>query len=375
MKLVIAPDKFKGSMTALEVADAVETGWRRVLPTTEIIKVPMADGGEGTVRSLVDATEGQLVEVKVTGPLGETRTAVYGLLGDGETAVIEMSSASGLALVPREKRNPWITTTYGTGELIKAALGAGRRRLIIGIGGSATNDGGMGMAQALGVRFLDEEGRELGSGGGELARLARIDTSGMDLPALEVVVACDVSNPLTGPEGASHIYGPQKGATPQMVAELDKALANMAQVVKKDLGLEVSHIPGSGAAGGLGAGLIAFLGAQLKPGVEIVLEVTGLAEKLVGADLVITGEGAMDGQTVYGKTPVGVAKVAKAQGIPVIAVVGSMGSGIEAVYGAGIDAVFTIVQGPCRLDEAIERGPELVAQVSENLARVIRRLK
>lgn len=375
MKLVIAPDKFKGSMTALEVADAVETGWRRVLPTTEIIKVPMADGGEGTVRSLVDATEGQLVEVKVTGPLGETRTAVYGLLGDGETAVIEMSSASGLALVPREKRNPWITTTYGTGELIKAALGAGRRRLIIGIGGSATNDGGMGMAQALGVRFLDEEGRELGSGGGELARLARIDTSGMDLPALEVVVACDVSNPLTGPEGASHIYGPQKGATPQMVAELDKALANMAQVVKKDLGLEVSHIPGSGAAGGLGAGLIAFLGAQLKPGVEIVLEVTGLAEKLVGANLVITGEGAMDGQTVYGKTPVGVAKVAKAQGIPVIAVVGSMGSGIEAVYGAGIDAVFTIVQGPCRLDEAIERGPELVAQVSENLARVIRRLK
>ncbi|MBO8126901.1 MAG: glycerate kinase [Firmicutes bacterium] len=375
MKIVIAPDKYKGSLTALEVAKAIATGLRRVLPNLEVVEVPMADGGEGTVQSLVDATGGTLREVEVTGPLGERRPASYGILGDGRTAVIEMAAASGLALVPRDRRNPLITTTRGTGDLIKAALDEGCTRLIIGIGGSATNDAGAGMAQALGARLLDVNGQELGPGGAELARLARIDLGGLDSRirsgAVEVVVACDVANPLTGPQGASSVYGPQKGATPEMVQQLDAALANFARVVKRDLGLEVDTIPGAGAAGGLGAGLIAFLGGELKPGVEIVLEVTGLVEKLEGADLVITGEGAMDGQTAYGKTPSGVARVAKERGIPVIAIVGTVGKGIEEVYGIGIDAVFSIINRPCTLEEAMAEGAELIVQTAENIGRLL----
>lgn len=375
MKIVIAPDKYKGSLTALEVARAIATGLRRVLPNLEVVEVPMADGGEGTVQSLVDATGGTLREVEVTGPLGERRPASYGILGDGRTAVIEMAAASGLALVPRDRRNPLITTTRGTGDLIKAALDEGCTRLIIGIGGSATNDAGAGMAQALGARLLDVNGQELGPGGAELARLARIDLGGLDSRirsgAVEVVVACDVANPLTGPQGASSVYGPQKGATPEMVQQLDAALANFARVVKRDLGLEVDTIPGAGAAGGLGAGLIAFLGGELKPGVEIVLEVTGLVEKLEGADLVITGEGAMDGQTAYGKTPSGVARVAKERGIPVIAIVGTVGKGIEEVYGIGIDAVFSIINRPCTLEEAMAEGAELIVQTAENIGRLL----
>lgn len=380
MKIVVAPDKFKGSMTALQVAEAVEEGLREVLPQAEIVKVPMADGGEGTVRSLVDATGGRMREAEVTGPLGERRRADFGILGDGRTAVIEMAAASGLALVPKERRNPLITTTRGTGELIRAALDEGCDRLIIGLGGSATNDAGVGMAQALGVRFLDGDGRELEPGGGALARLARIDLSGLD-PRLkagaggrwpvEVTVACDVTNPLTGPEGASFVYGPQKGATPEMVEQLEAALANFARVVERDLGLSVDRIPGAGAAGGLGAGLIAFLGANLRRGIEIVLEVTRFREQLDGADLVITGEGGMDGQTAYGKTPAGVAKAAKERGVPVIALAGTIGQGIETVYQAGIDAVFCIVDRPRQLEEAIAEGPRLVTQVSRNLARFL----
>lgn len=373
MKIVIAPDKFKGSMTALEVAEAVERGLRQVLPDVEIIKVPMADGGEGTVRSLIDATGGVLQEVPVTGPLGEARQASFGILGDGKTAIIEMAAASGLALVPLERRNPLITTTRGTGDLIQAAVEAGCQHLIIGIGGSATNDGGLGMAQALGFRFLDAAGQELGPGGGSLIRLAHINTSQVDprLQELKVTVACDVNNPLIGPEGAAAIYGPQKGATPEMVQQLDQALANFARVVETDLGLTIAEIPGAGAAGGLGAGLMAFLRAELQPGVDIVLDITGLREKLPGAKLVITGEGAMDRQTVYGKTPIGVAKAAKTLGIPVIAIVGSMGPGIETVYAAGIDAVFSILDGPRSLEEAMAKGPELVSQISRNLARLL----
>ncbi len=380
MKIVIAPDKFKGSMTALQVAEAVEEGLRAVLPGAEIVKVPMADGGEGTVRSLVDATGGRMREAEVTGPLGERRRAAFGMLGDGRTAVIEMAAASGLALVPKERRNPLVTTSRGTGELIRAALEEGCDRLVIGIGGSATNDAGMGMAQALGVRFLDSVGQELEAGGGALARLARLDLSGLDRRfrgtkgsprPITVTVACDVTNPLTGPEGASHVYGPQKGATPEMVKLLDAALANFARVVEQDLGQSVAGIPGAGAAGGLGAGLIAFLGAELKRGIDIVLEVTRFREQLDGADLVITGEGGMDGQTAYGKTPAGVAKAAKERGIPVVALAGTMGQGIESVYQAGIDAVFCIVDGPCPLEEAMAEGPRLVAQVSRNLARFL----
>lgn len=373
MKIVVAPDKYKGSMTALQVAQALETGLLRVLPQAEITKVPMADGGEGTVQSLVDATGGHIKEVEVTGPLGEKRRAHFGILGDGRTAVIEMAAASGLALVPNAQRNPLITTTRGTGDLIRAALDVGCRRLIIGIGGSATNDGGTGMAQALGISLLDRAGQELRPGGEALLDLAAIDISGLDprISETEIVVACDVNNPLIGPNGAAAVYGLQKGATPEMVVRLDQALANFAQVVERDLGVATQDLPGAGAAGGLGAGLVAFLGATLRPGVEIVLDVTDFRSQLEGADLVITGEGAMDRQTAFGKTPAGVARAAKEKGLPVIAVVGTIGSGIEAVYEVGIDAVFSIISGPMTLEQAIERGPELVAATAENIARLL----
>jgi glycerate kinase len=384
MKIVVAPDKFKGSMTALQVAKAVEQGFREVLPEAEIVKIPMADGGEGTVRSLVDATGGRMRAAEVAGPLGERRVAEFGMLGDGHTAVIEIAAASGLALVPPERRNPLFATTRGTGELIRTALDEGGDRLIVGIGGSATNDAGAGMAQTLGVHFLDAEGRELEAGGAALARLARVDLSGLDRRfkagaegnrPVEVIVACDVTNPLTGPEGASRVYGPQKGATPEMVEVLEAALANFARVVERDLGRPVAGVPGAGAAGGLGAGLMAFLGARMERGIELVLEVTRFREQLEGAELVITGEGSLDAQTAFGKTPAGVAKAAKERGIPVVAVVGTIGSGSEAVYQAGIDAVFSIVDRPCRLEEAIAEGPRLVAQVSRNLARFLLALR
>ncbi len=327
MRIIIAPDSFKGSLTAAEVAASIERGVKRVLPQAETIPVPLADGGEGTVDALVSATGGRLVTKEVTGPLGERVKASYGLLGDGETAVIEMAAASGLPLVPLEKRNPMLTTTYGTGELILAALDEGCRRIIIGIGGSATNDGGAGMAQALGVKLLDEEGLDIPYGAAGLARLDRIDISSLDrrLAQVEVLVACDVDNPLTGPRGAARVYGPQKGADPQMVEELDQILERFAAIILRDLGKDVKDIPGAGAAGGLGAGLMAFLNGRLAPGVELVLAAVKLEERIQkGADLVITGEGAINEQTVYGKTPIGVAKLAKRYHLPVIAIAGSI---------------------------------------------------
>ncbi|MGB3958921.1 MAG: glycerate kinase, partial [bacterium] len=288
MRIIIAPDSFKGSLTAAEVAASIERGVKRVLPQAETIPVPLADGGEGTVDALVSATGGRLVTKEVTGPLGERVKASYGLLGDGETAVIEMAAASGLPLVPLEKRNPMLTTTYGTGELILAALDEGCRRIIIGIGGSATNDGGAGMAQALGVKLLDEEGLDIPYGAAGLARLDRIDISSLDrrLAQVEVLVACDVDNPLTGPRGAARVYGPQKGADPQMVEELDQILGRFAAIILRDLGKDVKDIPGAGAAGGLGAGLMAFLNGRLAPGVELVLAAVKLEERIQkGADL------------------------------------------------------------------------------------------
>ncbi|AWO74406.1 glycerate kinase [Geobacillus thermoleovorans] len=358
MKIVIAPDSFKESLSALEVAEAVERGFRTVFPEGEYVKVPMADGGEGTVRSLVDATGGRIVETEVTGPLGEPVRAFFGLLGDGKTAVIEMAAASGLHLVPRDRRNPLVTTTRGTGELILAALDAGATHLIIGIGGSATNDGGAGMVQALGGRLLDEDGCDIGPGGGALADLHAIDLSGLDprLGGVRIDVACDVDNPLTGPNGASAIFGPQKGATPDMVAVLDRNLAHYADVIRRDLGKQVGDIPGAGAAGGLGAGLLAFLPAELKRGVEIVIETVQLAERVKDADLVITGEGRIDGQTVFGKTPIGVAKTAKQFGVPVI----------------GIAALFTIVPGVVPLEKALEQAEHYVTQTARHIASVYR---
>ena len=373
MKIVIAPDSFKGSLTALQVAEAIEVGLRRVFPDAAIEKIPMADGGEGTVQSLVDATGGQILTAQVLDPLGNSINAQYGVLGDGVTAVIEMAAASGLTLVPLDKRDPRVTTTYGTGEFIQAALAHGCRKLIIGIGGSATNDGGAGMAQALGAKLLTASGEQIEPGGGSLAALSSIDLSKLDprIAETETVVACDVNNPLTGEQGASHVYGPQKGATPEMIEVLDANLAHFDGILQRDLNKSVGNASGAGAAGGLGAGLMAFLNASLKSGIEIVTEATQLSKRLAGADLVITGEGQINFQTVFGKTPVGVAKVAKTHNTPVIAIAGSIADDSNGVYDAGIDAMIDIVTEPMSLETAIENATTLIETAAERAGRMV----
>ncbi len=372
MKIVIAPDSFKGNLTALEVANAIKEGIKRVLPEAEIDEVPMADGGEGTVQALVDATGGQIITEEVCDPLGNQIQADFGILGDGKTAVIEMAAASGLPLVPDDKRNPMLTTTYGTGELIRAALGRGCRKLIIGIGGSATVDGGAGMAQALRARLLDKDGNEIPRCGGGLEHLDRIDVSQLDPRIAEAttVVACDVDNPLVGPRGGPEVYGPQKGATPEMVEKLDKYLDRYADIIKRDLGADVKEEPGAGAAGGLGAGLMAFLNAELKSGIDIVIDASGLERHLKDADLVITGEGMIDSQTIYGKTPIGVARAAKKFGIPVIGIGGGISDDASVVYENGIDALMSIVSYPMPLEMAIERAHDLLADAAERAIRL-----
>ena len=373
MKIVIAPDSYKGSIYASDAARAMADGVRRVLPDAEVVLVPVADGGDGTLETLVETSGGRIITSDVTGPLGETVSAEWGAMGDGVTAVAEMARTSGLALVRLEDRDPLNATTYGLGEVILEALEAGYRRFILGIGGSATNDAGAGMAQALGVRLLDADGAELPPGGAALARLDRIDASGLDPRAAEAEfdVACDVNNPLTGPEGASAVYGPQKGATPDIVEQLDAALANFAQVVMRDLGADVNDVPGSGAAGGLGGGIMAFLGGRLRPGVDIVLDTVDLASRLDGADLIITGEGCMDFQTVYNKAPIGVARLAGERGIPVIGVSGSLGDGFTDVHEHGIAAAVAITHAPMTLDEATDRVAELIASATEQAVRLI----
>ncbi len=368
MPIVIAPDSFKGSLTSAEVAEAMAKGVKRVLPQADMTLLPLSDGGEGLVDSLVVASGGRLAEFDVTGPLGTPVTAKMGLMGDGQTAVIEMAQASGLILVPENKRNPLVTTTFGTGELIKKALELGCSHLIIGIGGSATNDGGMGMAQALGFRFFDEQKQPLGQGGGELARLARIDASGRDprLDDVTIEVACDVNNPLTGPQGAAHIYGPQKGATSEMVEFLDAALSNYDQILQRDLGQDVGKVPGAGAAGGLGAGLMALLGGLLVSGIELVLDVLDFDKKVKGACLVLTGEGKFDAQSAFGKVPMGVAHRARKLGVPVVVIAGSVLPSAEILHGEGVTAYFSILNQPMSLNEAMDHGAELVEnQVAE----------
>ena len=373
MKIVIAPDSFKGSLTALQVAEAMEVGLRRVFPDATIEKVPMADGGEGTVQSLVDATGGEILTAQVMDPLGNTIDAQYGVLGDGVTAVIEMAEASGLTLVPLDKRDPRVTTTYGTGELIGAALAHGCRKLIIGIGGSATNDGGAGMAQALGAKLLTASGEQIKPGGDHLATLNSIDLSELDprITETETVVACDVNNPLTGEQGASYVYGPQKGATREMIEMLDANLAHFDKILQRDLSKSVGNVPGAGAAGGLGAGLMAFVDASLKSGIEIVTEAAQLSKRLADADLVITGEGQINFQTVFGKTPVGVARVAKTHNIPVIAIAGSIADDSDSVYDAGIDAMIDIVPEPMPLETAIENATALTEIAAERAGRLV----
>lgn len=375
MKIIIAPDSFKGSMTAQEAADAMEEGVRKALPDAEIIKVPMADGGEGTVQSLVDATGGQIITAPVTNPLGVEAEAAYGILGDGTSAVIEMAAASGIQFVNSETKNPLITTTYGTGQLITDALDRGVTEIIVGLGGSATNDGGAGMAQALGVHLLDAAGRELPFGGAALADLASVDCSRIDprLKDVRIRLASDVTNPLTGVRGASAVFGPQKGATPHMVEQLDRALSHYAQIIHDQLGRDVQTVPGAGAAGGLGAGFLAFTDAVMQPGVAIVVEATRLKDKAVGADICITGEGGIDYQTQYGKTPMGTAQAVKevSPDCTVVAIAGSVGEGIDQLYGLGIDAIFGILPGACTLQEALVCAKTNVSRTTENIIRLI----
>jgi glycerate kinase len=374
MRIIVAPDSFKGSVSAVCTANAMEKGIKEVFPEAEIIKIPIADGGEGTVEALVAATDGKILYQNVVGPLGDMVQAYWGILGDGETAVIEMAGASGLPLVPKEKKDPRITTTYGTGELIKAALDQGLRKIIIGLGGSATNDGGCGMAQALGGHFLNADGQELPYGGAPLANLDFVDLSGMDprLTDTVIMVACDVDNPLCGPRGASTVYGPQKGASPQMVAELDAALDHFSRKIQQSTGKDVAKTPGAGAAGGLGAGLMFFTNAKLQPGVEIVLTTTGFESLVKSAQLVITGEGRTDFQTAFGKAPVGVAKLSKKYNVPTLCLSGGLGQGYENVLEQGIDGLMSTVPGPTTLDECIEHGAEFIEMGAKRLCQILK---
>ncbi|MFI5457457.1 MAG: glycerate kinase [Isosphaerales bacterium] len=371
MRVVVAPDKFKGSMTALQAAEAMARGVAAAVPGATVDRVPMADGGEGTVDALVAATGGSYREVRVTGPLGEPVLARFGLLGDGLTAVIEMAAASGLVLVPAERRNPLIASTRGTGELLLAAIAAGARRVIVGIGGSATNDGGAGLGQSLGFRLFDDEGRDLEPGGGSLDRLARIDPSGRrpELDGVEIAVACDVTNPLCGPNGASTVYGPQKGASREMIEMLDRNLAQFADIMARDLGVAIKDLPGSGAAGGLGGGLVAFAAGKIEPGVDLVINAVKLEERLTNAALCLTGEGAIDGQSAFGKTAVGVARLARSLHCPTLALAGRIDPGAEGVLEEGVDAYFSICPGPIRLDEAIAQAGLLLERATEQAVR------
>jgi len=373
MRIIVAPDSLKGSVSAVRTADAIERGIRQVFEDAQVIKLPIADGGEGTVEALVTATGGQMIYQHVVGPLGSMVEAFWGIMGDGETAVIEMAAASGLPLVSQTQKDPRITTTYGTGELIKAALDRGLRNIILGIGGSATNDGGSGMAQALGVRFIDASGQDLPYGGGALVNLDRVDLSGIDVRLIDIniMVACDVDNPLCGPRGASAVYGPQKGATPDMVIQLDDALRHFAGQVQKVTGRDIAEYPGAGAAGGLGAGLLSFTNAKLRPGVDIILEAIDFESVVKSAQLVITGEGRTDFQTAFGKAPVGVAKVAKKYNVPVLCIAGGLGQGYEDVLQHGIDGLTSIVPGPMTLDECMERGEELIEQGTKRLCQIV----
>ncbi|HGE6065288.1 TPA: glycerate kinase [Vibrio cholerae] len=372
MKVVIAPDSFKESLTAKQVCDAIQAGLARVWHDAKFVAIPVADGGEGTVQSLVDATQGRLVEVKVMGPQGKRVEAFYGMLGDNQTAVIEMAAASGLHHVPMTQRDPKLTTSFGTGELIRHALDQGVTKLIIGLGGSATNDGGVGMLAALGARFTNADGDPIQLTGGGLRELTHINLQDFDprLQHCDILVACDVNNPLCGDKGASAVFGPQKGATPEDVQLLDGALRQFGLLTEKVTGKMVLESAGAGAAGGMGAALLAYTQARLRPGIEIVLETVQLAYQVSDADLVITGEGRIDSQTVHGKTPMGVAKVAKRFDVPVLALCGCTGDNYQAVYQCGIDAVFAAVPRAMSLEDALKESDFNLADLAENVARL-----
>ncbi|MEM6052544.1 glycerate kinase [Erwinia sp. P7711] len=373
MKIVIAPDSYKESLSAQQVATQIELGFREIFPDAHYVKLPVADGGEGTVEAMVAATSGKIIRLEVTGPLGEPVNAFYGLSGDESCAYIEMAAASGLELVPAARRDPLVTTSWGTGELIRSALDKGVKHFIIGIGGSATNDGGAGMVQALGAQLLDKQGRQIGYGGGQLPELVSIDMSQFDprIAQCRFEVACDVTNPLLGKEGASAIFGPQKGATAELVEQLDRALAHYAEVIHRELDIDVLTIAGGGAAGGMGVALHAFCQAELRRGIEIVTEALGLDELVRDASLVITGEGRIDSQTIHGKVPIGVAKVAKRYNKPVIGIAGSLTPDVGVVHQHGLDAVFSVIYTICTLEEALDNAAENVRLSARNIAATL----
>jgi glycerate kinase len=362
VKIIIAPQAFKGSLQAHEVAAAMAEGVRTAKPNSQIISLPMADGGEGTVKAMVESTGGHLVTTEAHGPLGDKINAKWGVLGDGKTAVIEMAAASGLNLVPENRRDALTASTFGTGELIRAALESGYRKIIIGLGDSATTDGGTGMARALGINFLDEDNQPIPPGGGGLYQLKHIDTTGRHPLIGEgtIIGACDVTNPLYGPEGAAYIYGPQKGASAEDIKKLDAGLRHLADIIRRDTGKDVSELPGGGAAGGLATGLVAFLNASLQSGVDIVCESTGYKKHLEGADLVITGEGRIDSQTARGKTICGIATRAKGSGVPVIAVAGELGKGHRAVFDCGISQAIGIMSKDMDREYAMKNAAYLI---------------
>jgi len=374
MNILIAPDSFKDSLSALKVASALGRGIQKILPGARCTLVPMADGGEGTVEAVIDATDGETISVSVLDPLMRGITASYGITGDGKSAVIEMAAASGIELLKNSERDPWITSTFGTGQLIMDALNRRCGRIMVGIGGSATNDGGAGMAQALGVKFSGKFGDLPVQGGGALGEVDRIHMEGLDprIAGTQVIVACDVTNPLTGPLGASVVYGPQKGAGEEMVRHLDRNMSHFAATIRDQLGRSVSEIPGAGAAGGLGAGLMAFLDARLVKGFDMVAEVVGLEEKIRKADLVITGEGKLDGQTRFGKTPFGVAQMAKSMGKPVVGVAGIIEGDATVLYELGFDLLMPIQEKPCDLEYSLKNSEQLLERTGERMARLIK---
>ena len=373
MRVVIASDKFKESLSSNEVAGCIERGIKKVDSSIEVIKVPMADGGEGIVQALIASCIGKIVKAKVRDPLMREINSSYGIIEGENKAIIEMASSSGLMLLSKKERNPFKTSTYGFGECIKHALDNGCRDIIVGIGGSATNDGGSGMLQALGVRLLDAEGNEIGLGAENLSRLQTIDISNLDkrIKETKITVACDVDNPLCGPNGASYVYGFQKGADEETVKILDNNLHHFGKIIERVTGISIINYPGAGAAGGVGGSMMAFLGAELKKGIELVIEITKLEEKIKVADLVITGEGMIDYQTRFGKTPYGVAKIAKKYGVPVVAIAGSIGEGFEVLYENGFDTIFSIIDKPMTLKQAIRDSKTLIETTAERIIRAL----
>lgn len=377
MKVVTAIDSFKGSMTSLEVSEAFEKGVKRVYKDAKVVKVPLADGGEGTVRALIDNLNGKIVSIKVKDPLMREIDSFYGISGDGKTAVIEMASASGLPLLTLEERDPMKATTFGTGELIKDALIKGCREFIIGVGGSATNDAGTGMLSALGYIFLDENGNELIPNGENLEKIKsfRDDKVLSEILESKFLIACDVDNPFYGSNGAAYVYGKQKGATEEIIKKLDEGMKNFSNIIKEIKKVDISDVSGAGAAGGLGGAFMAFFNSELKPGIDIITEKIELEEKIAGADYVITGEGRIDFQSAMGKTPSGVAKLAKKHGIPVIAIGGSVDDKIENIYECGITAAFSIIDSPMTLGEAMDakNAQRLVEKTAEQIFRLIKK--